>query len=434
MPEPKNLSRLRVAIVAESFLPHVNGVSNSVLRILEYLRAEGHDAIVIAPGPHGKRPQSRHPQSKHPQSRSPHSRAPDHPEISHYAGSRVVRVPTIRLPFVDSLPIGVPTPTVRRTLAEFRPDIVHLASPFALGRGGGWAARRLGVPRVAVFQTDIAGFAGLYQLGVLQHATWRWIRRMHNHCQLTLAPSSETIRQLESHGVRNLALWGRGVDTQLFHPQKRSDALRRQWRAGRPKQPEPTIVGYVGRLANEKGVHRLAVLCGRPDVQLVIVGDGPCRSELEAAMPDAVFCGPLSGSDLAAAYASFDVFVHPGELETFCQTIQEAHASGVPTIAPRAGGPIDLIRDGSNGNLGDSNANPDGCTGLLLDPDNFEAKLADAVSWLAAPSRRQEISAAARERVEGKTWPRICAQLVDYYRQVLAEVNPAAWESPVANH
>lgn len=155
MPEPKNLSRLRVAIVAESFLPHVNGVSNSVLRILEYLRAEGHEAIVIAPGPHGKRPQSR----------SPHSRAPDHPEISHYAGFRVVRVPTIRLPFVDSLPIGVPTPTVRRTLAEFRPDIVHLASPFALGRGGGWAARRLGVPRVAVFQTDIAGFAGLYQLG-----------------------------------------------------------------------------------------------------------------------------------------------------------------------------------------------------------------------------------------------------------------------------
>lgn len=256
---------------------------------------------------------------------------------------------------------------------------------------------------------------------------------MHNHCQLTLVPSSETIRQLKSHGVHNLALWGRGVDTQLFHPQKRSDALRRQWRAGRPKQPEPTIVGYVGRLANEKGVHRLAVLSARPDVQLVIVGDGPCRSELEAAMPDAVFCGALSGSDLAAAYASFDMFVHPGELETFCQTIQEAHASGVPTIAPRAGGPIDLIRDGS-GNLGDSNANPDGCTGLLLDPDNFEAKLADAVSWLAAPRRRQEISAAARERVEGKTWPRICAQLVDYYRQVLAEVNPAAWESPVANH
>ncbi|MDC7112577.1 glycosyltransferase family 1 protein [Corynebacterium pseudodiphtheriticum] len=410
---------MRVAIVAESFLPHVNGVSNSVLRILEYLSAQGHDAIVIAPGPHG---------------RGPDYRVPDHPEISHYAGFRVVRVPTIRLPFVDSLPIGVPTSTVYRTLAEFRPDIVHLASPFALGRGGGWAARRLGIPRVAVFQTDIAGFAGLYQLGALQRATWRWIRRMHNHCQLTLAPSTETIQQLESHGVRNLAHWGRGVDTQLFHPEKRSDALRRKWCAGRPKQSSPTIVGYVGRLANEKGVHRLAALSGRTNVQLVIVGDGPCRSELETAMPDAVFCGALSGQDLAAAYASFDVFVHPGELETFCQTIQEAHSSGVPTIAPRVGGPVDLIRDGSNGNLGDSNGNPDGCTGLLLDPDNFEAELADAVSWLVAPSRRQELSAAAREHVEDKTWPRICAQLVDYYRQVLAEVNPAAWESPGANH
>lgn len=420
-----------MAIVAESFLPHVNGVSNSVLRILEYLSAQGHDAIVIAPGPHGRGPDNR----------GPHGRGTHHPEISHYAGFRVVRVPTIRLPFVDSLPIGVPTPTVYRTLAEFRPDIVHLASPFALGRGGGWAARRLGIPRVAVFQTDIAGFAGLYQLGVLQRATWRWIRRMHNHCQLTLAPSTETIQQLESHGVRNLAHWGRGVDTQLFHPEKRSDALRRKWRAGRPKQSPPIIVGYVGRLANEKGVHRLAGLSRRADVQLVIVGDGPCRSELEAAMPDAVFCGALSGSDLAAAYASFDVFVHPGELETFCQTIQEAQASGVPTIAPRVGGPVDLIRDGcignlddSTGNLRDGTGNSAGCNGLLLDPDNFEAELADAVSWLAAPSRRQELSAAARKQVEGKTWPRICAQLVDYYRQVLAEVNPAAWESPGANH
>lgn len=408
-----------MAIVAESFLPHVNGVSNSVLRILEYLSAQGYDAIVIAPGPHG---------------RVPDNRGLGHPEISHYAGFRVVRVPTIRLPFVDSLPIGVPTPTVYRTLAEFRPDIVHLASPFALGRGGGWAARRLGIPRVAVFQTDIAGFAGLYQLGVLQRATWRWIRRMHNHCQLTLAPSTQTIQQLESHGVRNLAHWGRGVDTQLFHPEKRSDALRRKWCAGRTKQSPPAIVGYVGRLANEKGVHRLAALSGRTDVQLVIVGDGPCRSELEAAMPDAVFCGALSGQDLAAAYASFDVFVHPGELETFCQTIQEAQASGVPTIAPRAGGPVDLIRDCSNGNPDDNTGTPAGCTGLLLDPDNFEAELADAVSWLAAASRRQELSAAAREHVEDKTWPKICAQLVDYYRQVLAEVNPAAWDSPGVNH
>lgn len=413
-----------MAIVAESFLPHVNGVSNSVLRILEYLSAQGHDAIVIAPGPHGRGPDNR----------GPHGRGTHHPEISHYAGFRVVRVPTIRLPFVDSLPIGVPTPTVYRTLAEFRPDIVHLASPFALGRGGGWAARRLGIPRVAVFQTDIAGFAGLYQLGVLQRATWRWIRRMHNHCQLTLAPSTETIQQLESHGVRNLAHWGRGVDTQLFHPERCSDALRRKWCAGRPEQTPPTIVGYVGRLANEKGVHRLAALSGRTDVQLVIVGDGPCRSELEAAMPDAVFCGALSGQDLAAAYASFDVFVHPGELETFCQTIQEAQASGVPTIAPRVGGPVDLIRDDSNRSSDDSTGNPAACNGLLLGPDNFEAELADAVSWLAAASRRQELSAAARKHVEDKTWPKICAQLVDYYRQVLAEVNPAAWESPGANH
>lgn len=382
-------AHLRVAIVAESFLPHVNGVSNSVLRILEHLRASGHEAIVIAPGAHG--------------------RGPNHPEISHYAGFRIVRVPTIRLPFVDSLPIGLPTPTVFRTLKEFAPDIVHLASPFALGRGGGWAARRLKIPRVAVFQTDIAGFAGRYRLGVLQRATWRWICRMHNHCQLTLAPSTETIRQLEAHGVENLARWGRGVDTGLFHPDKRSECLRREWIGQRPQST--TVVGYVGRLAAEKGVHRLATLAGRDDIQLVIVGDGPCRGELEALLPQAVFCGVLTGADLATAYASFDVFVHPGELETFCQTLQEAQASGVPTIAPRAGGPVDLIDDYVNGRL--------------LAPETFADELVDAVAWVVAQSSGTEgeaddsLRGAARAGVEERTWEAVCSQLVDYYRAVL---------------
>ena len=151
-------------------------------------------------------------------------------------------------------------------------------------------------------------------------------------CQRTLAPSSMSIAELEAHGIHNIYHWGRGVDTVRFHPSKRSDALRLTW------DPEGTkvIVGFVGRLAAEKGVRRLRVLDARPDVQVVIVGSGPDHDSLVDACPNAVFTGALSGEDLAEAYASFDVFVHTGEFETFCQTIQEALASGVPVIGPRA--------------------------------------------------------------------------------------------------
>ena len=367
---------MRVAIVAESFLPNVNGVTNSVLRVLDHLRERGHGALVIAPG------------------------AREHQEeIPDYRGFRVVRVPTVRVPLIDSLPVGVPTGAVRAALASFQPDVVHLASPFVLGAAGAFAARQLGVPAVALYQTDVAGFATKYHLPALAKLAWDWTRRLHNACQLTLAPSSAAVEQLRRHGIERVHTWGRGVDATLYHPRRRSEELRRSWDpSGRRR-----IVGFVGRLAAEKSVHRLAPLCGREDLQVVIVGGGPEADELRAALPGAVFCGPLTGEALARAYASFDVFVHPGEFETFCQTIQEAQASGVPTIAPRAGGPIDLIVDGTNGRL--------------LDVPTFTTELPNAVAWCLDEARWQGLRVAARESVSGKTWEALCQQLIEYYEK-----------------
>ncbi|AWB83329.1 glycosyltransferase family 4 protein [Corynebacterium liangguodongii] len=369
---------MRVGIVAESFLPNVNGVVNSVLRVLEYLKEEGHEAIVIAPG-----------------ARDFQEEVPD------YLGFTIVRVPTVMIPLVDSLPIGVPTTTVTAALADFEPDVIHLASPFVLGGAGMFAALQLGVPAVGLFQTDVAGFATQYHAGVLASVAWDWTRNIHNNCELTLAPSSAAIRDLESHGVDNVRHWGRGVDTTLYHPLKRSDTLRRTWDpTGRKK-----IVGFVGRLASEKSVHRLAPLVTEPGVQIVVVGDGPERKALQEALPNAVFTGALYGDDLARAYASLDLFVHTGEFETFCQTIQEAQASGVPTIGPRAGGPIDLIEEGYNG--------------LLLDVDTFERNLVDAVRYLIDDTRHAELRANARESVANKTWRALCEQLMGYYAEAI---------------
>jgi phosphatidylinositol alpha 1,6-mannosyltransferase len=367
---------VRVAIVAESFLPNVNGVTNSVLRVIEHLRRTGHEVLVVAPDtPHGEAPADRV-----------------------HDGVRVHRVPSKMFPKVTSLPLGVPRPRMVGVLRGFNPDVVHLASPALLGYGGVLAARHLGVPTVAVFQTDVAGFAQSYGVGVMSRAAWAWTRHLHGKADRTLAPSTSAMEDLTAHRIPRVHHWGRGVDVSGYVPSARNDALRGRWSPqGRP------VVGFVGRLAPEKHVERLAVLARRDDLQVVIVGDGVDRAKLGNLMPTAVFTGALYGPELATAYASMDVFVHTGEHETFCQTVQEAKASGVPVIAPNAGGPRDLIAPMQ--------------TGLLLDVDDFEARLPTAVDHLLA--ERQRYSLAARRSVLHRTWPAVCDQLLGHYDAVL---------------
>lgn len=374
-----NLPRSAV-IVAEAFLPTMNGVTNSVLHVLHSARSRGIDVTVIAPG-----------------AREPLAETPT------VCGFDIVRVPTVQVPLINSLPIGVPTRTVMTTLKRLRPDVVHVASPFVLGAAGAWAARRLGIPTVAIFQTDVAAFASTYHLGPLHNPAWRWIRTVHNWCDRTLAPSTASITDLHRYGVRNVYHWGRGVDSTLFSPHRISSALRREWSTGGSDGTQPIIVGFVGRLASEKSVERLAVLDADPRFHLVIVGDGPERPHLQRILPHATFIGALRGKSLAHAYASFDVFVHPGERETFCQAIQEALASGVPVVAPRKGGPIDLVQDGT--------------IGRLLPPGTaFAQQLPEAVAHCA--QHRAAMSTAARASVAHRTWPALCDELFAHWAAV----------------
>ncbi len=367
---------MRVAIVAESFLPNVNGVTNSVLRVIEHLRRTGHEVLVIAPDtPRGEPAADRV-----------------------HDGVRVHRVPSKMFPKVTSLPLGVPRPRMVGVLRGFEPDVVHLASPALLGWGGVHAARYLGIPTVAVFQTDVAGFAESYGIGMLSRASWAWTRRLHSKADRTLAPSTSAMENLAAHRIPRVHKWGRGVDITGFAPSARDEQLHRHWSPdGRP------VVGFVGRLAPEKHVERLAGLAGRDDVQVVVVGDGVDRAKLQTLMPSAVFTGALYGAELATAYASMDVFVHPGEHETFCQAVQEAMASGLPVIAPDAGGPRDLVAPMH--------------TGMLLPVNGFESSLPQAVDHLL--SERPRYSVAARRSVLGRTWPAVCDQLLEHYLEVM---------------
>ncbi|GAA5044366.1 glycosyltransferase family 4 protein [Nocardia callitridis] len=369
---------MRVAIVAESFLPSMNGVVNSVLRVLEHLDRHGHDALIIAPDtPRGL------------------------PPAPHWHGRfRVHRVPAVMVPKISSLPVGLPQPGIVSAIADFDADVVHLASPFLLGAGGLGAALRLDLPAVAVYQTDVAGFAKSYGLGLTAKAAWGWTRRVHEGATRTLAPSTAAMDDLVRHGVPRVHRWGRGVDIARFDPSARRASQRTAWLG----DTDRLIVGFVGRLAPEKHVERLAVLADDQDIQLVIVGDGPDRARLARIMPTAVFTGELGGDELARAYASLDVMVHAGEHETFCQGVQEALASGVPVIGPDAGGPKDLIAHCRNG--------------YLLPVDRFGELLPSAVAALHDPALRARFAQAARKSVLPRTWPAICAELIGHYEAV----------------
>ncbi|MBU4465552.1 MAG: glycosyltransferase [Actinobacteria bacterium] len=366
---------MRVALLAESFLPHMNGVTNSVLQVLRHLDAAGHETLVIAPRAPG-------PASEPVTERTELLRSvplPSYPQV------RVVFARAARLTAI---------------LREFRPDVVHLASPFILGWQGLAAADALRVPSVAVYQTDVVAYAARYGMPQATAIAASHVARLHRRATLTLAPSTSALQQLEGLGVDRLRRWGRGVDAERFAPERRSDL----WRDG--AAPGRLIVGYVGRLAPEKQVEDLRALADLPEARLVIVGDGPSRPMLERMLPDALFLGHLSGRALAEAVASFDVFVHPGESETFGQTIQEALASGVPVVATGRGGPLDLVRSSIDG--------------WLYRPGDLDDLRARVLDLAGDEAKRRAFGRAARESMMDRSWESMCRQLVGHYEEAVA--------------
>ncbi|WP_353816654.1 glycosyltransferase [Agromyces sp. SYSU T00266] len=371
---------MRVALLAESFLPHMNGVTHSLLQVLGHLERQGHEALVLAPrsGPvdHGL----------------------------HGARAEFLRsvpmpgYPEVRMTFAGARRLAA-------MLAGFAPDVVHLASPFVLGWQGVLAAERIGVPSVAVYQTDVPAYAERYRVPGAAPALANHVGRLHRRATLTLAPSSAAIAQLEGYGVERLRRWARGVDTDRFRPERRSLDWRRRYAAD-----DEVLVGYVGRLAPEKQVEDLRALSTIDGVRLIVIGDGPSRPALEGMLPDAAFTGFLGGDALAEAMASLDVFVHPGESETFCQTVQEALASGVPVVATGRGGPVDLVSSSRDG--------------WLYRPGDLDELAARVRDLAGDDSKRRAFGRAAREGVAGRSWSALGDELLGHYEHA-AELHRA---------
>ena len=362
---------VKIAIVSESFLPQLNGVTNSVIRVARHQRDLGHDVSIVAPTRPG-------------------------PE---FEGIPVHVVPSIPL---VKFAVGIPSLALTNLLDRFTPDLIHVASPFALGAQAIAYAQRNAIASVAVYQTDIAGYLQRYGMSVAKPMVDRFVANTHNAATVTLAPTPIARDALTELGVKNLAVWGRGVDLDGFHPNNRfaDDAIA--FRQNYAPQGEQ-IIGYVGRIAAEKQVDRFRELVGIPNTRIVLIGDGQERARLESMLPsDSVtFLGSLSGRELHIAYAAMDVFVHFGTEETFGQTIQEAQAAGVPVVAPRSGGPIHLIDSGMDG--------------ILFDVNSTDSPRVAVQNLINDAELRSRMGEAGRRRVLGKSWEAVNDELTHHY-------------------
>lgn len=365
----------RVAIVTESFLPQINGVTGSVVRVLETLKQREFDAVVIAP----TAPSSRH------------------------LGFDVHT--TVSLPVLQ-FPVAFPGPSISRTLENFQPDVIHVAAPFMLGAQAIAWGKSNGVPTVAIYQTDVAGYLERYNLRFARPAMDRLIANIHQGATLNLAPTKDSAEYLRSLGLGNVAIWGRGVDRDLFNSQCRESQQAIELR-NRVAPRGELVVGFVGRLAQEKQVERMSELFALEGVSFLVVGDGPERQRLEQLFRGfpVTFTGALSGLELAGAYGAMDIFSHFGTEETFGQTIQEAQSAALPVVAPNSGGPRNLIEDGVTGYLVDHSQ-----------PGSYR----NAVKKLRDPSLRTRVGRNAEAHVSGNSWSANNAKLIAHYESALA--------------
>ncbi|GFZ96229.1 glycosyl transferase [Nesterenkonia alkaliphila] len=374
-------------MVAESFLPHMNGVTNSVLQVLAHLRRRGDTVTVIAPS------------DSFLDSNPLAEQLPDQPELC--SGFPVIRVPSLPLPDYPKVRVAAGfVMRIRHLFEQLQPDVVHVASPFVLGWRAIQAAEAMGLPTVSIYQTEIPTYAARYKLPWAEELLWQHVQRMHNTSTLTLVPSSFCKRQLRERGIQRLKTWRRGVDLERFTPTRRSAELRARIAPNGEK-----LIGFVGRLAAEKQIEDLAALDSMPGTRLVIIGTGPEEKSLRRRLPNAYFSGFQSGDALGAHVASLDVFVHPGEAETFCQTIQEAFAAAVPVVAVGRGGPLDLVDPGR--------------TGWLYSPGDLNGMRAAVEHLVTDDEARAKASAQAHKEVQGRTWEAICNQLIGHYARAI---------------
>lgn len=359
---------LTVALVTETYLPEVNGVAMTLGRLANGLAARGHRVRIV-------RPRQKH-------------------ETTGRLTDGQLLTPGLPIPRYPELRFGLPAgERLRAAWQEKRPDIVHIATEGPLGFSALAIARSLEIPVVSTFHTNFHAYSRHYGIGWLRRSIERYLRWFHNRTAATLVPTRELADELTRLGFRDVGILSRGVDTELFNPARRAEALRAAWGAG----PEDPVCIVVGRLAPEKNLELAcaafaAVRTDHPQARMVCVGDGPLAEALARRHPEVHFSGVRRGEELAAHYASADLFLFPSLTETFGNVVSEALASGLPVVAFDHAAAGDLIGNGYNG--------------LLVAPGDRTAFIA-AACRLAAEHGRKDWRVACAGSVHHLGWERI---------------------------
>lgn len=377
---------MRVAFVTETYPPEVNGVALTMARIVNGIAARNHEIQLVRPRQHSENT----------------DQLTDRFHEVFTRGLPIPRYPDLRM--------GLPSKrALVRLWSHKRPDVVHIATEGPLGWSALQAARLLQLPVCSDFRTNFHAYSKHYGIGWLQRPIMGYLRKFHNRTQATMVPTEALRQELSTSGFLRLSVVSRGVDVGLFNPKRRNEALRNQWGASK----DDFVALYVGRLAPEKNLDVLvasfsSIKASRPSARFVVVGDGPARAELQQRMPYAVFAGQRRGEDLAAHYASADLFIFPSLTETFGNVTVEAMASGLPVLAFDHAAASELITSGENG--------------LLIRFGNGAAFVDTAASLVGKRQWLKYMGERARRRVAALDWEQVVLRFEQVLRRTIEEV------------
>lgn len=383
---------MRITLITETFAPEINGVANTLARLCDGLRSLGHRVELVRP-------------------RQSQDEGPPAEDLVLCRGWPIPGYPGLQWGHSSMHKL------LRRWQRQ-RPDVLYIATEGPLGLSALRAARRLGIAVVSGFHTNFAQYTHQYGLGCIARLLTHYLRWFHNRCRVTLVPSISQKVELERRGFERIELLSRGVDSQLFHPSRRSQTLREQWGL----QVGDTAVLHVGRLAPEKNLgllnstfEALKARYPRRRLKLIVVGDGPQRTLLEQQIPEAIFCGTQRAEALAQHYASGDVFLFPSMTETFGNVVLEALASGLGVVAYDEAAAGQHIRHGHNG-------------ALAMPGD--EAAFIDTACWLLDDSETlRRVRLNARQHASRQGW----AAIIDLFERQLRNAC-AVTQSQVTGH
>lgn len=374
---------MKVAIFTDTFLPQINGVTNTLDRLTKYFDANGVEYKLFIPQDNRQEIYQNN--------------------IYSFLSFDFFLYPELRFTLPDIF-------RMKKIIEEFKPDLIHVVTPFNVGMCGLKIAKDMDIPLVASYHTNFSQYLKYYNLQVLDEWLWGFVRWFHNQCLVNYCPSKDTRQNLLKHGINNVEIWGRGIDSKLYNPKNRSETLRERYNIN-----DKLVLLYVGRLAPEKDIHVLidafTILNERykDKIHLIITGSGPVEEELrERKIDNITFTGYLKGTKLAEIYASSDIFVFPSVTETFGNVVLEAMASGLPVVASMEGGVSENLIDGYNG-----------LEALSKNANDYAKKIE---KFILNGELLYKIGQNAREHALKQSWDSIFFGLTQSYKKVLDSI------------